>query len=87
MATLSSPIDSPFLTAMRNTLEQQIHAELKGPLMQIAEEQIDLAVQQAVEALRPRVEAHLRQYDMSAEINLVIQRAAGPANPPSTERK
>ena len=76
MARIMTPIDSPFLAAMGQTLERQIAAELKGPIMQIAEEQIDRAVQQAVEALRPRVEAHLKHYDMTAEINLVIQRAA-----------
>jgi len=74
MASIQGPIASPFLKAMEDTLATQMRAYLKAPLLKDAEAKIDEAVEAAVKDMRPRIEAHLRTYDMSAVINIIQER-------------
>jgi hypothetical protein len=71
MASVLEPVGDQFLQAMADTLTDDMRRYLKAPLMLLAEEYIDNAVKVAVDEMRPRIEAHLRQYDMTAIINVI----------------
>lgn len=70
--------DDPFMSAVRDVLESGIRRELKGPLMQIAEEVVDRAVDDAVAGLRVKIEAWMDDYKMQNTLKIVVEKSPPP---------
>lgn len=66
--------DDPFMRAVRDVLESGVRSELKGPLMQIAEEVVDRAVDTAIAGLRTKIEAWVDSYKMENTLKIVVEK-------------
>lgn len=71
------PISDPFLKAMADTLAQEMTDYLKKPLLELTEAKINEAVRVAVDAMRPRIEAYVSNYDMRTVINVITAPPGG----------
>jgi hypothetical protein len=69
-----APHDDVFLSAVASTLSANIRNTLKGPLMEIAEAEVDKAVDHAMVELDIRIKAWVDTYDMGTTIKVVFER-------------
>lgn len=75
MASIKPTLESDtFISAMVNTLSDDIRAALKEPLMKQAEAYVDEAVDKALEAIKPHIEAAVNQFDMETTVKFIIER-------------
>lgn len=56
------------------TLSDDIRTALKEPLMREAEAYVDTAVDNAVAALKPRIEAYVDNLELSTTIKILVER-------------
>ncbi|MFA5898839.1 MAG: hypothetical protein WC829_06965 [Hyphomicrobium sp.] len=68
------PTDDAFLSAVTATLSAGIRSTLKGPLMEIAEAEVDKAVDKAMAELDIRIKAWMDTYDMGTTIKVIFER-------------
>lgn len=68
------PHDDAFLSAVASTLSADIRSTLKGPLMEIAEAEVDKAVDRAMAELDVRVKAWVNNHDMETTIKVIFER-------------
>ena len=68
--------DDAMIRAMKEVLINDTRKMLKEPLMQIAEEHIDKAVNAAVAGLEVKVEAYLKHYEMEKVYNVTVKHVA-----------
>lgn len=74
MATIKPSDIDPFLAAISATLAYNIRAELKEPLMKQAEAYVDEAVDRAIEAIKPNIEAAVSRFDMTTTVKFIIEK-------------
>jgi methylmalonyl-CoA mutase cobalamin-binding subunit len=82
---IPSVADSTFLKAVEETLRNRVRAALKGPLMTIAEEQVDAAVEEAVKAMDVSIKGYGSMERMRGTVEILLKRAPPAALSPSEE--
>jgi len=76
MASVIQIPGEAFVRLVRDALENQVRLGLKEPLMKQAEAMVDNAVDQAVAALKPRIETWINEQYRSLDINILVKRVA-----------
>ena len=68
------PHSDPFMDAVARTLSEEIRGTLKGPLMDIAEAEVDKAVDRAMAEIDIRIKSWVDMQRMDTTIKIIVER-------------